>query len=186
MNSPLILLVFWFVINILIKSAKDKKKIEEARRKRAQQIESNPMQNKNIQTIQRETPNRNQNQNKNKSIIDVFKDEIEKEIQREKQKKPSNTEQNKPIKTEQSKPIKTEQKLTNKKFVSEDVIERDSSWRDNYFSANTDIDFDNIQEEIKTYHRKYSINVKKDLLKGIIFSEVLSEPKGMKSGKRGM
>lgn len=176
MNSPLILLVFWFVINILIKSAKDKKKIEEARRKRAQQIESNPMKNKNIQTIQRKTPNRSQN--KNKSIIDVFKDEIEKEIQREKQKKPSNTEQNKPI--------ITEQKLNNKKFVSEDVIERDSSWRDNYFSANTDIDFNNTQEEIKTYHRKYSINIKKDLLKGIIFSEVLSEPKGMKSGKRGM
>lgn len=176
MNSPLILLVFWFVINILIKSAKDKKKIEEARRKRAQQIESKPIQNKSSQTVQRETPNRSQN--KNKSIIDVFKDEIEKEIQREKQRKPSNTVQNKPI--------KQEQKVNNNKNINEDVIEKDASWRDDYFSANTDIDFDKSSVGIKTSYKKSPINIKKDLLNGIIFSEILSEPKSMKSGKRGM
>ena len=173
--NPLLLLVFWAVINIMIKRTKTLKKIEQAKIKRAQQLESQTIQNINTQTTQnintqttqREIPN----QNKNKSIIDVFKDEIEKEIQREKQKKPSNTVQNKPI--------KQEQKLTSKKFISEDVVEKDSSWRDDYFSANTDIDFDKRDEVIKTYHKKSSINIKKDLLKGIIFSEILSEPRSM-------
>lgn len=176
MNSPLILLVFWFVINILIKSSKDKKKIEEARRKRAQQIENKPLQSKSMQTPQRQTPSRGQN--KNKSIIDVFKDEIEKEIQREKQKKP--------IVTAQNKSMQPELKVFNKKNINEDVVEKDSSWRDDYFSANTDIDFDKRQEEIKTTYRESSINIKKDLLNGIIFSEILSEPKGLKSGKRSV
>lgn len=175
MNSPLILLVFWFVINILIKSAKDKKRIEEARRKRAQHIESKPLQSKSTQTLQRETLSRGQN--KNKSIIDVFKDEIEKEIQREKQKKPVNTVQNKPMKQEQN---------NNNKIINEDVIEKETNWRDDYFSANTDIDFDKSSVEIKTSYRKSSINIKKDLLNGIIFSEILSEPKSMKSGTRSM
>ena len=38
MDSPIILLVLWFIINIVIKSAKDKKKIEESRQKRARQL----------------------------------------------------------------------------------------------------------------------------------------------------
>ena len=174
--NPLLLLVFWAVINIMIKRTKTLKKIEQAKIKRAQQLESQPIQNINTQTIQKETPS--SNQNKNRSIIDVFKDEIEKEIQREKQKKP--------VIPEQKKSNKLEQKISNSKFVPEDVIERDSSWRDNYFSANTDIDFDKREEEMKVYHKKSSINIKKDLLKGIIFSEILSEPRSMQNIKRSM
>ena len=164
MNSPIILLVFWFVINILIKSAKDKKKIEESRRIRAQQIENKPIQNNTTQAMQRQTSERNTN--KNRSLIDVFKDEIEKEINKEKQ----------------NKPIKIEQKVNNKKFVTEDDIERNSNWRDDYFSANTDEE----TVEIKTYYRKPSLDLKNDLLKGIIFSEILSKPKSIQNGKRSM
>ena len=167
-SSPLILLVFWFVINILIKSAKDKKKIEEARNKRTQQIESRPIQNKTAQTIQRDTPNRNLNKNRN--IIDVFKEEIEKEINRERQMKP----------------VISEQKANLNKTVNEKVIEKKTSVRDEYFSVNTDINYDKSLEEIKTYYRKPSLNIKNDLLKGIIFAEILSEPKSLQNRKRSM
>ena len=184
MDNPLLLLVIWGVINVMIKRTKTLKKIEQAKVKRAQQLESQtaqnintqPIQNINTQTLQKATPK--SNQNKNKSIIDIFKDEIEKEIQREKQRKPSSTVQNKPI--------KQQQKINNKNTVNEMAKEKEVSIRDEYFSSNTDIDFNKSSDEIKTSYRTSSINIRKDLLNGIIFSEILSEPKSMQNIKRGM
>lgn len=69
MDSPIILLIFWGLINLFLKSSKDKKKAEASKQRR---INQNGQQN---HTTMKKKP---------KSIIDVFKDEIQKEIQREK------------------------------------------------------------------------------------------------------
>lgn len=162
MDNLLLLLVFLVTINIWMTRGKAIKKVEQAKIKRAQQNETNPIQHKNVQIVQGEIPVTNQK----KSIIEV------------KQKKQGNT--------VQTKSIKQGQKENNKIIVNEDVIEKETNWRDDYFSANTDIDFDKSAAEIKTSYRASSINIKKDLLNGIIFSEILSEPKSIKSGERGM
>ncbi|WFA09548.1 hypothetical protein [Tissierella sp. Yu-01] len=167
MDSPLILLVIWVLINIFIKSANDKKKIEEARRKRAQKLGkqtplNNQTLNKNIETAAK---------NK-KSIIDVFKEEIEKEIQAQKQ---TQKKVEKPV-------IQSETKeLTITEITEvEDVIYED-----------TQIDTPVIKEKSKEldkndYNPTQAVDLKKDILKGIIYAEILSEPKSIKNMKRSM
>jgi hypothetical protein len=162
MNSPIILLVIWFVINIIIKSAKDKQKIEEARKKRSQQLGNMPMQNSS------------KNLNKSRNIIEALREEIEKEVnrdkgvqresqQRQKQQSPTQT-----VIREKMRKVDTPKSNGAESIVSEDITES--------------IPLENLEREGKIAF----IDMKKDLLKGIIMSEILSEPKSIKNIKRSM
>lgn len=170
MDSPIILLIFWFVINLVLKSAKDKKKIEEVRQKRMQQG-NRPLQN-NTSTTQRPAPK------KNRSIIDVFKEEIEREVQREKEAHRRNEPVLKEIK---SSPITTKVK---EKTVKPLPVEADISIESDDSTVLHVIDTAGMIH--KTKMNSPSLNLKKDILKGIIYSEILSEPKGLRNIKRSM
>lgn len=163
MDSPIILLVLWFIINIVIKSAKDKKKIEESRQKRARQLNDRPI-NK---------PSVSKNTREGKNIIDTFREEIEKEINKEKdinrKKKIQSAVQQKPIQT----PV-------NKKNIA---------MQDSFMEAKSGVDTFNSKEMEDTENNKekqFNIDLKNDLLKGIIFSEILLEPKSIRNIKRSM
>lgn len=164
MDSPLILLVFWFVINLLIKSSKDKKKIEEARRNKSQQIENRPLQNQSTQ----------KNTNRGRNIVDVLKEEIEKEVQREKEMQ----------RAKQIRPNVMEAKITTSNTVKPKVVNREPMVLD-VFQENKTIDTPIIEVD-KPIPNSLKLDIKNDLLKGFIYSEILSKPKSIRNSKRSM
>lgn len=78
MDSPIIILVFWVIINILLKSSRDKKKAEQARRKSGQA---------NAPDRQRQKPERsrmNTGMKDFRQALEDYKAQIEKELNPEK------------------------------------------------------------------------------------------------------
>ena len=182
MDSPIILLIFWGLINLFLKSSKDKKKAEASKQRR---INQNGQQN---HTTMKKKP---------KSIIDVFKDEIQKEIQREKeakQEKESPLMQAKEVKST-PKPESNQRPKTT--FASEKTPEQIKWDREKNLQATGINQMDRIKEggELEVVRlsdsteevegkTKSLFNIKNDLLKGIIYSEILSEPKAIKNVRR--
>lgn len=127
--SPRSLLFFFFIIiiDIILKSIKDKRKIEEARRKR--NIELN---------------------NKQKYIKDVV------------------------IKSVSREPVEKKPKLEKKETISK----AKPLWEESSSVKLVDIESKSlgkgVLEEKRT--KKYNKQIKKDIIRGIIYSEILSEP----------
>jgi TolA-binding protein len=144
MRSPLIFFIFVFIIDLLLKSSKDKRKIDEARRKKIQELEKQPR--------------------PNKGVITVLKDEIQKETQKRQRKQNIN---------------KVKQEV-----VEEKVTDRELDWDDSFWEAKRN-ERKHHEEEIAN-SAGYSKEVREDILRGIIFSEILSEPKSIKNQRRGM
>lgn len=181
MDSPIILLIFWGLINLFLKSSKDKKKAEESKQRRVNQ----------------NAPQNTSTNNKPKSIIDVFKDEIQKEIQREKEAQQKK--ERPPMKEMKSGPKAEPKQMPRAKqtLVSDKTPEQIRRDRDNYFQATDLSQMDGIKEGGSLELVKVTgltegvegktnslFGGKNDLLKGIIYSEILSEPKALKNMKR--
>ncbi|MBU5438262.1 hypothetical protein KQI42_09595 [Tissierella sp. MSJ-40] len=145
MRSPLIFFIFIIVIDLLLKSSKDKKKIDEARRKRIQELEKQPR--------------------PNKGVITVLKDEMQKETQKRQRKQNTN---------------KAKQEVV----VQEKVIDRELDWDDSFWEAKRN-ERKHHEEEVAN-STGYNKEVREDILRGIIFSEILSEPKSIKNQRRSM
>ena len=141
MSSPILLFVIILVIDLVIKSAKDKAKIERER--------SNP----------RTSTSRPVNTNTTKPrAMDELKNILKEEIEKEKQR-------NHPArKTVVESSIKKQEEV--KKKVLED------------FQISYDPVVEN-REKGKNLQQENSL--KKDFLRGIIFSEILSEPKSVQN-----
>src|SRR5690554_1768124 len=73
MDSPIIILVFWVIINLLLKSSKDKKKAEQARNKSRQ---------KSPGTMDTRTskPQRNSGMKDFRKALEEYKAQIEREL----------------------------------------------------------------------------------------------------------
>lgn len=130
------LLIFWFIINLLIKSVKDKKKIEEARRKRTQGLEKRP-------TYEQ----KNEPKGNTKAPSQVKKPKIEP-----------------------------------KKEV---VKDRKLGWEDNEWEIIKKEEV-KIKEPEEVIELGENSKLQRDILRGIIFSEILSEPKSIQNSKRSM
>ena len=168
MDSPLILLVFWFVINLIIKSSKDKKKIEETRRKRSQQIDNRPIQNKNTLSTNRDTVQKSNK--KNRSIIDVLKEEIEREVQKQKQ-----VQTGRDTKPNISEKDRTKVSMEDRRIKQSRPVE--------------EIKPEPISNPIVASQERLdrpTFDIKNDILKGIIYKEILSEPKSLRNTRRSM
>ncbi len=144
MRSPLFFFIIVIVIDLILKSAKDKKKIEQARRKRTGDIEQVPT--------------------KGKSIMETIRAEIEKEVQ-----KGSNKKVDKP---------KVYKEKTSVNMQKDAEMHKRSEWTEDVF----------LKPVIEASKSK-EINqnsLKKDILRGIIFSEIISEPKSIKNQRKSM
>lgn len=150
MRSPLFFFIIVFVIDLVLKSAKNKKKVEQARRKRTDEI--NPI------------------QPKNKSIMQTIKDEIEKEVQKDSKKRMVKQ----PIYKEES----TIAHKNSVEMIKNDEIKNRSKWSEDIFEKP-------ITESLKNGENKKDL-LQKDILKGIIFSEIISEPKSIKNHRKSM
>ncbi|MBC8590768.1 hypothetical protein [Wansuia hejianensis] len=153
--SPLFFFVIIIVLDIVLKSIRDKKRIEEAKRIRGSQL------GKQF----------NNTTQKGKDIFTVFKEEIEKNMER-------------PIQRQLNKE-KRKKEIDSKGIVeSIDLAKQENQYiRENteYISSN-EIAKSRVSEEVDLR----SENLKEDVLKGIIFSEILSEPKSLQHMKRSM
>lgn len=156
MDNPILVLIFWGVINLFIKSAKDKKRAEQARN------------NRSLQNSVERTPSKSK-PHSSKNIIDVFKDEIEKEIKRERELQNNKT---KPLIQE----VKPKPITPVRKEVMNSIYEEKPEERMEVISA--------VSIESKASGKKTLFNSKNDILKGIIYSEILTEPKSVRSLKR--
>lgn len=153
MNSPIVLVIAWFVINLVMKSAKEKKKIEEAKRRRESQLGG-------------KTPDV-------KSTVDTSRETLRKELQRAmtaKTIKPAT-------------PKTPERQIPQQRPLREVVKPRETmNWK---------IEQEEIKEKLKTISEPMKdngvkINLKRDLVRGIIFAEILSPPKGLTNNKRSI
>lgn len=153
--SPLFFFVIIIVLDIVLKSIRDKKRIEEAKRIRGSQL------GKQF----------NNTTQKGKDIFTVSKEEIEKNMER-------------PIQRQLNKE-KRKKEIDSKGIVeSIDLAKQENQYiRENteYISSN-EIAKSRVSEEVDLR----SENLKEDVLKGIIFSEILSEPKSLQHMKRSM
>lgn len=150
MPSPLLFFIFIIVIDLVLKSAKDKKKIEQSRQKRTQEMQKQPQRPKPMQDLKK-----------------VLEQELEKERQREISRRQEKFNSNK----------------TTTSGVKGVVVGRGterSPW-------DGDISNKNVAEIIKPMAievESKKSDLEKDILRGIIFSEILSEPKSIQNQKR--
>lgn len=144
MRNPLFFFIIVIALDLILKSAKDKKKIEQARRKRTGDI--------------------NQEPTKGRSIMETIREEIEKEVQKGSNKK-----------VVEPTIYKEKAKMNMNKDAE---MHKRSEWSEDVF----------LKPIIETSKLKEvrEDSLKKDILRGIIFSEIISEPKSIKNQRKSM
>lgn len=155
--NPIVLVVAWFVINLVLKSSKEKRKIEEAKRRRESQLGG---QTKDV-----------------KSTVDTSRETLRKELQRAMtHKQPSKQPSKQP-------PKPAERPIQQQRPQREAMLARESIDRDR---KNEEIKSNAISVAKPMKGNRVKLNIKKDLVRGIIFSEILSEPKSMTNHRRSI
>ena len=162
--NPLLFFGIVIVIDLILKSNKNKKKVEQARRKRTDEIKPVPT--------------------KSKSIMQTIREEMEKEAQRASGKGA----------TKQPSKRMLQQKIyTEDQFITHDssaeMKEAEIKSRGKW--TNDDIFDKSIAEEVvakenRRVSKGRKDSLRSDVLKGIIFSEIISEPKSLKNSRKSM
>lgn len=160
----LLLLAIILIGNVLLKSANDKKKIDNSRKKRGSSRIDRP-----------ETTNKKGN------FFDQLEKEIEKEfrentpgVKRETKKTTLETDNRRPV---DRKPIEDLKKPVIQSSYNRRVEEGKKS-----SIAKADIEL----QEKSTKGKNKLINSKNDIVKGIIFSEILAEPLSVRKDRRSI
>ncbi|WP_422486322.1 hypothetical protein [Gudongella sp. DL1XJH-153] len=172
MDSPIIILVFWVLINILLKSSRDKKKAEQARRRTGQGS------SQNRQKPQEGRSRMNTGMKDFKKALDDYKEQIEREL---------NPEKKVPVKPIANDAKRTVEKPENRQQKRELRTFREGRfWEDIVVEEDTPDD-----EEIEVVvtgasKRKGSksgsgglFDIRNDIIKGVVYSEILDKPKSL-------
>ena len=162
MSSPLLFFIFIIAIDLILKSSKDKKKKEESRQKTTQDLQINPNPRKES-TMEKVTPSRN--------ILATLKEEIEKERQKELARRQ----------------VSTTQVPDNKAYMNKREMAETMTSGNEYWDQREKDDYNKRNEKPETIQIKDGErDIKKDIIRGIIFSEILSEPKSIQNQRRSM
>ena len=156
MSNPILFFIFIIVIDLILKSVKDKKKIEQKRMNRGE-----------IPKVDYET-------NKEKPIRDIMstlREEVEKERLKELKRYD--------IKSEKTESIS---------ISSPDQVIAQKTFEDKkYWEDKRKLEEDKIsQEKYKSQQKNNERNTRDDLIRGIIFSEIISEPKSIQNKRKSM
>lgn len=186
MDSPILLIIFWVIVNIVISAGKNKNKQQNRRVDR--RIDDSK--GKSFGNTADTTYTKTKQPSQMKSLVDVFKQEIEKEIQREKevqQKRKQEINGNIDVfnSKQQSNQTAAKKKRTQKSAAVEklnlDNITEDKRKRYDDYDLHVE---ENIMGEVEMLDsedtEEKKLDFRKDVLNGIIFSEILSKPKGLK------
>lgn len=165
MSSPLLFFIFIIVIDLVLKSSKDKKKIEEAKQKREQELQGRPDLNKQ-KPIQKPESIR--------GMMSTLREEIEKERQKEIERRQ--------VKTRQTQEVRVNRVNMEEKKITQKTYEDNEYWekkrKEDYNKKKEMV----VESRIEINER----NMREDIIRGIIFSEILSEPKSIQNQKRSM
>lgn len=156
MPSPLLFFIFIIVVDLLLKSARDKKKIEESKKRKIPEQGRQPQQQKQPR--------------KSGPFADlrkILEEEIQKERQREFERKNIQGE----VLVEPEPKVERRPKVDYDLGIKPRSVEEKPIQEEKVESAET-----------KTISKGF----KEDIIKGIIFSEILSEPKGVKNQRRSL
>lgn len=155
MSSPIIFLIIWAVFNVLIKSSRDKKRAQDAKRKPGERTNTPS----NTNTSQR---NRKPQKKSFRQTIEEYKAQIEKEYAMETGETQKSTKKEPPIK-KQSTLEETRQTFKDSQYKREEEPKKVSR---------------TLIEETEISDKKF-FDIKEDILKGVIYSEILNKPKSL-------
>ena len=165
--ESIIFFVIAMAINLVFKSANDKKKIEQARKKRAEQLENNPMKNRVDKARSKPITDRNMN---SREIL-ITKDREQERKNRNKERDDYNPKKyNYTIQEDESK----------KSTVRENYDERENLERLEREKQELEAKQIEVQKEIKKGLER------ERLVNAIIWSEILGEPKSIQNLKKSM
>lgn len=179
MDSPIIILVFWVLVNLLLKSSRDKKKAERARRKTGQG---------SSQTQQRQRTERsrmNTGMKDFRQALEEYKAQIEKELNPEK-KPPAKA----PAAQNRQRVDKPDSRLEKSGLKT---FREGRYWEDaNEDKQQATSTKDSKEAEVAATQKKPEtekasrglFDIKNDILKGVVYSEILDKPRSLRS-KRG-
>ncbi|MGM0395441.1 MAG: hypothetical protein ACQEP4_00105 [Bacillota bacterium] len=178
MDSPIIILVFWVIINILLKSSRDKKKAEQARRKTGQGSPQDRQKPPDSQTMKKSTGTKNF-----RSALEEYKAQIERELNPEK-KAPLKPEPQRTVRREPEKSPRPNRNLEKSplktyregRFWKEDETEDPSIKQTEMVSL---VEESTEEREPRVRSRRL-LDVRNDILKGVIYAEILDKPKSIK------
>lgn len=155
MSSPIIFLIIWAVFNVLIKSSRDKKRAQDAKRKPGER--TNTPSNTNMSQRNRKPQKKSFRQ-----TIEEYKAQIEKEFAMETGATQKSTKKEPPIK-KQSTLEETRQTFKDSQYKREEEPKKVSR---------------TLIEETEISDKKF-FDIKEDILKGVIYSEILNKPKSL-------
>lgn len=164
MSGPILFFIFIIVTDLILKSVKDKQKIEESKKKRMPEINRQPQQSRTLGEL--------------KKILD---EELQRERPRGFSKRQDKTIEKKNVR------VSTREKAGN--------IDRGLK-RDRYSEEPNSMNISEDLGTLKTSRSMESLNstniddkkeeLREDILRGIIFSEILSPPKSIQNQRRSL
>lgn len=164
--NPIFFFVIIIVIDLILKSSKNKKKVEQARRQRTGEM------------------NRTAPSPKSKSIMQTIREEMEKEAQKASDK----VVRNQPPKRMVQQKVYTEDQFIshdNSAELKETEIKNRSRWNHEDVFSKPKVKEVVIEEKTQAANGRKNA-LKSDIIKGIIFSEIISEPKSLKNQRKSM
>ena len=154
MPGPILFFVLIIVIDLILKSVKDKQKIEEVKNQRIPEINKVPKETRTLGELRK-----------------ILQEELQKELS----KKEDKTIDKKSIQANNKKERKiTKVDLERKKYYKE---------TNNVDTVKTVKSMESLSEKNIEYKKE---EIQKDILRGIIFSEILAPPKSVQNQKRSL
>ena len=158
MPSPLLFFIFIIIVDLILKSLKDTKNIDMAKERRQRELgKGQPSKTRPIADLRK-----------------ILEEEIQKERQRARQSEI-------PRRRIESQPKATVQATRDVEAPMPSSVEPDYS-----VSTKTEKVSDYGEKKDKESKSKVKINPRDEIIKGIIFSEVLSKPKSLQGQRRSL
>lgn len=171
----IVFIVGAMILNMFLKSSKDKKRMEEARRKRISESNSSEAGNRGQEPLKEKT--------KPPSIFEEIITLLNHEVDKKVEKKPSHNTAYKGNEIEKSIRDYKTPKPEKEKWVGSQAKVTESLYKDfdaNYYSrdGNKKINEETKIEKETTENQRNKL--RKDILNGFIFSEILAKPKSLR------
>lgn len=157
MSNPILFFIFIIVIDLILKSVRDKKKISQKKMDREGSFENKEELNKEKQI---------QKSGSIREVMSTLREEVEKERQKDLERRQGT------VKRSEKVIVKTEEEI-----IKEKAYEDNKYWEEKRSLENKK----KTQEKNKQEELSSERNIREDILRGIIFSEVLSPPKAIEN-----
>ncbi len=166
MSSPLIFFMIVLIGDLILKTAREKKKIEESKERKTKDL------GENFEYSEKEEKEVRKEPSSIRDMMERLREEAEKKQRKEMEKR-----QEKAYLEKETNLYSEKEERVKKEYEDNEYWERKE--KEKTFNEKRKFD---IQKEVE----KKESDIRNDIIKGIIFSEIISEPKAIKNQKRNM